>query len=396
MSTEHEIRPFRIDIPQADLDDLGDRLARTRWAGRAARRGPWARGVPRVLPRGPGRATGPRPTTGASTRPGSTSSPSSPPRSTARTSTSCTCARPRPDALPLIVTHGWPGLGRRVPRRDRSAHRPARPRRRPGGRLPPGRPVDPGFGFSAPLAEAGWTPTASPRRFVELMSRLGYERYGAQGGDYRRRRVAGRSGALDADHVVGVHVNAATAGFMSLRARRATTTWPSSPTWRRPGSGRLQNYMNEQMGYMHAAVDPSADAGLRPDRLAGRAARLDRREVQGVDRRRGRPARGRGRPRPPAHQRDAVLADRHGRIVGQPVLRGRPRRRRRLGPDDRAQPACPPAWRRSARTSPSGATPRRPTPSPTGPTSPTGGHFAAMEAPELFVGDVREFFRTVR
>ena len=66
---------------------------------------------------------------------------------------------------------------------------------------------------------------------------------------------------------------------------------------------------------------PAADPGVRADRLAGRAARLDRREVQGVDRLRPRTARGRRRPGPAAHQRQHLLVHRHRRLVGQPLLR---------------------------------------------------------------------------
>lgn len=87
-----DIRPFRIDIPQADLDDLRDRLARTRLPGQLPGTGA-ERGVPeerlRELVDYWAAAT-----TGASTRRGSTSTPSSSPRSTASGSTSCTSARP--------------------------------------------------------------------------------------------------------------------------------------------------------------------------------------------------------------------------------------------------------------------------------------------------------------
>jgi hypothetical protein len=73
--TDTEIRPFRIDIPQTDLDDLHDRLASTRWP-----------------------STGAPPTTGGSGRPGSTSFLSSRRRSTGKTYTSCTSA-PRSQTL---------------------------------------------------------------------------------------------------------------------------------------------------------------------------------------------------------------------------------------------------------------------------------------------------------
>ena len=88
--TDTEIRPFRIDIPQTDLDDLNDRLARTRWPDELPGVG-WDRGVPldylKELAEHWRTST-----TGSSGRPGSTSILSSPPRSTVRISTSCTSA----------------------------------------------------------------------------------------------------------------------------------------------------------------------------------------------------------------------------------------------------------------------------------------------------------------
>ncbi|MFG1960695.1 DNA glycosylase AlkZ-like family protein [Nonomuraea sp. NPDC049028] len=66
---------------------------------------------------------------------------------------------------------------------------------------------------------------------------------------------------------------------------------------------------------------PAADGGVRPHRLTGRPARLARREVQGVEFPRRRPARGRHRPGPAADRRDALLAHRHRRFRRQPVLR---------------------------------------------------------------------------
>ena len=49
MTSDAEIRPFRIDVPQADLDDLRDRLARTRWPDELPDLG-WSRGVPLGIP----------------------------------------------------------------------------------------------------------------------------------------------------------------------------------------------------------------------------------------------------------------------------------------------------------------------------------------------------------
>src|SRR5437763_733376 len=71
----------------------------------------------------------------------------------------------------------------------------------------------PGSGFSGPVTEPGWTSRRIAGALAELMRRLGYERYGAQGGDYGAF-VAPDLGRVDPEHVIGVHVNAATMGFI--------------------------------------------------------------------------------------------------------------------------------------------------------------------------------------
>src|SRR5262249_55995107 len=70
-----------------------------------------------------------------------------------------------------------------------------------------------GYGCSGRTDDAGWNSTRVASAWAELMHRLGYERYGAQGGDWGAF-VAPELGRADADHVVGVHVNAATFGFI--------------------------------------------------------------------------------------------------------------------------------------------------------------------------------------
>ena len=74
-------------------------------------------------------------------------------------------------------------------------------------------PSIPGFGFSGPTREAGWTEQRIAAAFAELMRQLGYDRYGAQGGDIGAG-ISPNLGRVAPDHVVGVHVNAATIGFM--------------------------------------------------------------------------------------------------------------------------------------------------------------------------------------
>jgi pimeloyl-ACP methyl ester carboxylesterase len=120
---------------------------------------------------------------------------------------------PQPDALPLLLIHGWPGsvvefLDVIGPLTDPLKY---------GGDAADAFhlvvPSLPGFGFSGPPREPGWDSHRIAGAFAELMGRLGYERYGAQGGDFGAF-VAPDLGRVDPDHVVGVHVNAATMGFI--------------------------------------------------------------------------------------------------------------------------------------------------------------------------------------
>ncbi|HEY3557531.1 MAG TPA: epoxide hydrolase [Kribbella sp.] len=112
---------------------------------------------------------------------------------------------PQADAVPLILTHGWPGsvaeflevLG---PLTDPAAY---------GGDSRDAfhvvAPSVPGHGFSVPLT-SGWNHARIARAWAELMHRLGYERYGAQGGD-TGSVVSPLVGQVDPEHVIGVHIN---------------------------------------------------------------------------------------------------------------------------------------------------------------------------------------------
>ena len=71
----------------------------------------------------------------------------------------------------------------------------------------------PGFGFSGPLAGTGWNSRKIAAALATLMARLGYSRYGAQGGDFGAF-IAPDLGRVDPEHLIGVHVNAATVGFI--------------------------------------------------------------------------------------------------------------------------------------------------------------------------------------
>ncbi|HTO07130.1 MAG TPA: epoxide hydrolase [Myxococcota bacterium] len=110
------------------------------------------------------------------------------------------------DAFPLVITHGWPGsilelLKVVEPLTNPGAH---------GGRASDAFhlviPSMPGYGFSAKPAQAGWGPERIARAWVELMKRLGYARYGAQGGDWGAL-VTDLMAAQAPPGLVGMHTN---------------------------------------------------------------------------------------------------------------------------------------------------------------------------------------------
>jgi epoxide hydrolase len=113
---------------------------------------------------------------------------------------------PEPDALPLILTHGWPGsivefqevIG---PLADPRAHGGD-----PSDAFHVVCPSLPGYGWSDPPTEPGWGVTRIAATWATLMGRLGYDRYGGQGGDWGAM-VTTALGGLDAEHLVGIHLN---------------------------------------------------------------------------------------------------------------------------------------------------------------------------------------------
>ncbi len=113
-----------------------------------------------------------------------------------------------PDAVPLLLTHGWPGSIVEfldvIPRlTDPESF---------GGDAADAfhvvAPSLPGYGFSEPPRTPGWDELRISNAFITLMSRLGYTRYVAQGGDWGAQ-VTTRVGALDPEHCVAIHVNMA-------------------------------------------------------------------------------------------------------------------------------------------------------------------------------------------
>ena len=193
MENNSEIRPFTIDVPQADLDDLRDRLARTRWAADLPYVG-WSRGVPVSYLKGLAEYW----RDGYDWRVHERELNTYPQFTTEIDGQNIHFLHvrsPEPDALPLILTHGWPGsivefLNVIGPLTDPRAHGGD-----PADAFHLAIPSIPGSGFSGPTGEAGWDTNRVTRAFAELMNRLGYHRYGAQGATPARSSRRGSAGS---------------------------------------------------------------------------------------------------------------------------------------------------------------------------------------------------------
>ena len=111
-----------------------------------------------------------------------------------------------PNAMPLIITHGWPGSIVEFMNVIGPLTDPRRYGGDPADAFHVVAPSIPGFGFSGPTHERGWDINRIAKAFAELMARLGYDRYGAQGGDWGSA-ISRQLGLTDPDHVVGLHLS---------------------------------------------------------------------------------------------------------------------------------------------------------------------------------------------
>jgi pimeloyl-ACP methyl ester carboxylesterase len=195
-----DIVPFQIDVPGEDIEDLRDRLRRTRWPDPAPV-DDWSQGVPLAYLQDLCRYW-------AESYDWKLRQERLNSFSQYRTDIDglgvhfVHVRSPHADALPLVVTHGWPGsvvefleaieLLTDPPDGGEAFHVVA--------------PSLPGYGFSDKPTVTGWGVERTARAWAALMARLGYDRYGAQGGDWGAM-VTTSIGQQDPDHLVGIHLN---------------------------------------------------------------------------------------------------------------------------------------------------------------------------------------------
>src|ERR1700752_1150162 len=204
-SSEGEaIRSFSIHIPEAELVDLRRRIVATRWPDRETVNDQ-SQGIPLAKLKPLVEHWG----TGYDWRKAEAKINALPQFMTEIDGVDIHFIHVRskhPDALPLIMTHGWPGsvfelLKTVGPLADPTAH---------GGQVEDGfhliLPSMPGFGFSGKPTDTGWGPDRIARTWAELMKRLGYTRYVGPGGDWGSPGPSGM-GRLAPAGLLGIHIN---------------------------------------------------------------------------------------------------------------------------------------------------------------------------------------------
>jgi len=263
------IRPFTIDVPEADLDDLRARIAATRWPEKEGVEDA-SQGVQLATIQAVARYW----MTDYDWRKAEAKLNSVPNFVTEIDGLDIHFVHvrsPHEDALPLVVCHGWPGSFIEQMKivdllTDPTAH---------GGSASDAFhvvvPNMPGFGFSGKPTEAGWDPIHIGRAWVTLMKRLGYERFVAAGGDYGALVIEYMAGGRDAPaspepappELLGYHTNFP--GVFPLEVDQAIRTGGALPSDLSAGEQRAIEQLGSE--YKHAAY--AVQLGTRPQTMYG-------------------------------------------------------------------------------------------------------------------------------
>jgi pimeloyl-ACP methyl ester carboxylesterase len=238
MASETEIRPFRVDVPDEAIADLRRRIAATRWPSQelVADR---SQGVQLATIQELARYWA----TDYDWRKCEAQLNALPQFKTEIDGVDIHFIHvksPHENALPLIMTHGWPGsvielLETVGPLADPTAH---------GGGAEDAfhlvLPSIPGYGFSAEPAEIGWYSGRVAQAWTELMRRLGYTRYVAQGGD-QGASVTDAMGRQAPEGLIGIHTN--------LLVTALAGPQPAETEEERAAAGQLATFRQSGFGY---------------------------------------------------------------------------------------------------------------------------------------------------
>ncbi len=264
------VRPFRIEVPEEQLADLRSRLLATRWPDPETVED-WSQGIPLTYLRELCGHWADR----YDWRRSEVKLNSIPQFLTTIDGLDVHVLHarsPEPDALPLVITHGWPGsvvefLKVIGPLSDPVAH---------GGDAADAFhvvcPSLPGYGFSGKPTTTGWGIRRIASAWSELMARLGYSRYGAQGGDWGSA-VTSALGRQDAAHVAGIHLNMPVVPFGSVDMSNLTAEEQSAldaladyQRWE-SGYAKQQSTRPQTLGY-GLTDSPAAQCGWIVEKFA--------------------------------------------------------------------------------------------------------------------------------